>query len=135
MVSTTTIDNQQEAMERSELLLKTGSEPLRWERYEDNISVIYIAKHFTSIRRIPSRYVVGVNKDPIEMQSYVYCGIGTKLSDPYKGAYSIHENKVGDTPMTADELIKLAEDDYYGSLEAWIEAEEKFYEGKKITLY
>lgn len=54
------------------------------------------------------------------------------MLEPYKGMYTIHEDKVGNTPMTTDELIKLAEDDYYGSLEAWVEAEEKFYKDKKI---
>lgn len=118
-------------MTRSELLLATGSEPLRWERQEDEIYVTYVANHVTAIRRIPSRYVVVVLKDPIDVQSYVYCGIGTKLSDQKNGMYTIHENKVGDTPMTADELIKLAEDDYYGVLEKWVEAEDKFYEEEK----
>lgn len=119
-------------MTRSELLLATGSEPLRWQRYEEDHYVTYVANHVTAIRHIPSRYVVVFFKDPTHAQSYVYCGIGWKLSDPYKGMYTIHEDKVGNTPMTTDELIKLAEDDYYGSLEAWVEAEEKFYKDKKI---
>lgn len=118
-------------MTRSELLLATGSEPLRWERQEDEIYVIYVANHVTAIRRIPSRYVVVVLKDPIEVQSYVYYGIGTKLSDQKNGMYTIHKNNVSNAPMTADELIKLAEDDYYGVLEKWVEAKDKFYEEEK----
>lgn len=111
-------------MERSELLLKTGHGVLLWDEREDDKRHYYTAKTLTPFGKLSCEYKVAVNKNP----NKVYASVYLSYFSPYHQGYIVKtlcKNEVGSAPMSVDELIKVANDDYYGSLERYAEYQDK----------
>lgn len=89
---------------------------LQWSAHEDENRIIYSAKIKTPFGNQDGGYAVIVNKNPKKVLSYVRF---TYFSPHYQGYLMeiLCKNEVGSTPMSVEELIKVAEDDYISSLE------------------
>lgn len=114
-------------MERSETSPNTGHSNLQWSEHEDENRVTYSAKAKTPFGNQDGEYAVIVNKNPKKVSSYVRF---TYFSPYYQG-YKMEilcKNEVGSTPMSVEELIKVAEDNYSASLERKSEFMEKLRE-------
>ena len=114
-------------MERSETSPNTGHSNLQWSEHEDENRITYSAKVKTPFGNQDGGYAVIVNKNPKKVSSYVRF---TYFSPYYQG-YKMEilcKNEVGSTPMSVEELIKVAEDNYSASLERKSEFMEKLRE-------
>lgn len=103
-------------MELSEASPNTGHTHLQWSVREDENRIFYTAKVKTPFGNQDGGYAVIVNKNPKNVSSYVRF---TYFSPYYQG-YKMEilcKNEVGSAPMSVEELIKVAEDDYISSLE------------------
>lgn len=114
-------------MELSGISPNTGHTHLQWSVHEDENRIIYSAKVKTPFGNQDGEYDVIVNKNPKKVSSYVRF---TYFSPHYQG-YQMEilcKNEVGSTPMSVEELIKVAEDNYSASLEVHSEFMEKLHE-------
>ena len=103
-------------MELSVTSPNTGHSHLQWSAHEDENRITYSAKVKTPFGNQDGEYAVIVNKNPKNVSSYVRL---TYFSPYYQG-YKMEilcKNEVGSTPMSVEELIKVAEDNYSASLE------------------
>lgn len=121
-------------MELSGTSPNTGHSNLQWSEHEDENRVTYSAKAKTPFGNQDGEYAVIVNKNPKKVSSYVRF---TYFSPYYQG-YKMEilcKNEVGSAPMSVEELIKVAEDDYLSSLERKSEFMEKLREREEIALH
>lgn len=103
-------------MVRIEAKNHVSENPLSWECHEDENRIIYSAKVKTPFGNQDGEYAVIVNKNPKKVSSYVRF---TYFSPHFQG-YKMEilcKNEVGSTPMSVEELIKVAEADYISALE------------------
>lgn len=116
-------------MERSELLLVAGLSPLEWVLTENEKRYIYTAKVILPFGWLKGEYNVVINKAPKRLKAYV----SLSHFNPTHSGYVIRDicrNAIEETPMNIAELIKIAEDDYYGSLERYVEYQNNLYARK-----
>lgn len=119
-------------MELSGASLNTEHILLQWTAHEDENRITYTAKVKTPFGNQDGAYAVIVNKNPKKVYSYVRF---TYFS-PYHQGYEMEilcKNEVGSTPMSVEELIKVAEDNYSASLERKSEFMKKL-RGQEVKL-
>lgn len=116
-------------MERSELLIVTGRRPLTWELTENEKQYVYTAKLITPFGGLKGEYNVVINKAPKKFRAHVSLCHFNPTNSTYVTRY-ICKNAIEASPMEITELIKLAEDDYYGSLGRYVEYQNNLYARK-----
>lgn len=103
-------------MELSGTSTNMGHSHLQWSAHEDENRIIYSAKIKTPFGNQDGEYDVIINRNPKKVSSYVRF---TYFSPHFQG-YKMEvlcKNEVGSTPMSVEELTKVAEADYISALE------------------
>lgn len=120
-------------MELSGISPNTGHSNLQWSEHEDENRITYSAKVKTPFGNQDGTYAVIVNKNPKKVSSYVRF---TYFSPHYQGYLMeiLCKNEVGSVPMSVEELIKVAEDNYSASLERKSEFMKKKLRGQEVKL-